>query len=384
MTEPQRRIQLLSPVTPPVRREGPPPVFAPGAGLRQFRCTAEDRRPGDCDIVVLQSAYRRIVEHLQTDTVNEQGGLLFGYEIHSPDSTRTTVVVLNAQPGQFTEGSPTRLSFPEECWLEFERVEDQFRDLGLAPMRRVGWYHSHPNLGIFLSHWDLDVCSVFTRPTHLALVVDPVRDLAGFFVRGDEGFRQHSPQGFWELCDLRGETVVTWRNMEQVNPLPESEAPAGSNGRVAATEFNGAAEGPVEGAAPEPAVPSEPLRLDFWDRVQDRLPEDLGRVVTAVLLLAALVVGGLGFWSVKSRQNSLEQSVRERLDAGEQTVAERDRQLQELTRTVQALANEKAAADRAAAAERDQRAEADKALHKELDVLEENIGRIRQRLTPPR
>jgi proteasome lid subunit RPN8/RPN11 len=46
----------------------------------------------------------------------------------------------------------------------------------------VGWYHSHPGYGVFLS--DIDVKSqitFFNQPHHVALVVDPVRNKFGFF-----------------------------------------------------------------------------------------------------------------------------------------------------------------------------------------------------------
>lgn len=204
-------------------------AFGPGAGLRRFRCRDESRRPGDCDVVLPQSTYQRIVDHLASDTTKEQGGLILGYEIYSPDGTRSTVFIVHSIAAPYTDGTPTRLTFPEETWAEFDRITDQIGQQGLG-LRRVGWYHSHPNISIFLSHWDLDVCSVFTRPTHLALVVDPVKHQGGFFVRGHDGFRQNNPQGFWELSDVQQGTVVTWKNMIEVTdkawPVIPGLAPA--------------------------------------------------------------------------------------------------------------------------------------------------------------
>jgi 26S proteasome regulatory subunit N11 len=46
----------------------------------------------------------------------------------------------------------------------------------------VGWYHSHPGYGVFLS--DIDVKSqitFFNQPHHVALVLDPIRNEFGFF-----------------------------------------------------------------------------------------------------------------------------------------------------------------------------------------------------------
>jgi proteasome lid subunit RPN8/RPN11 len=39
----------------------------------------------------------------------------------------------------------------------------------------VGWYHSHPGMGCFLSSKDIDTQKrIFNRPFHSALVVDPI------------------------------------------------------------------------------------------------------------------------------------------------------------------------------------------------------------------
>lgn len=190
-------------------------ILPPDRHLRLYRCRGEARRAGDCDIIFGQWAYQRIVSHLAADTTREHGGLLLGYVLHSADATPQTVVITNALPAQATQGTPVSLTFTEETWLIFHQQTDTLEKLGGA-VRRIGWYHSHPNLGIFLSHYDLDVCSNFNRADQVALVVDPVQDLGGFFVNGEEGYRQRVPQGFREWPDVRAGSVVTWRNMREV------------------------------------------------------------------------------------------------------------------------------------------------------------------------
>jgi proteasome lid subunit RPN8/RPN11 len=205
-------------------------AFGPGQGLRRYRCRGESPRPGDCEVVLAQSAYRQVCEHLGSDTTRELGGLLLGSEVVGPDGRRA-VLVLHALPAQCTEGTPVRLVFTEETWAAFDRTTDAFEATGLR-LRRVGWYHSHPDIAIHLSKWDLNVCEVFARPTHLALVVDPVQGRGGFFVHGSAGYCPASPQGFVELCDLQAETVVRWRNVEEVSepavppPVAVEQAPA--------------------------------------------------------------------------------------------------------------------------------------------------------------
>ena len=52
----------------------------------------------------------------------------------------------------------------------------------------LGWHHTHPNFGIFLSGYDLFIHQhFFSEYWQIALVVDPLRNEFGFFQwRGDQ------------------------------------------------------------------------------------------------------------------------------------------------------------------------------------------------------
>jgi 26S proteasome regulatory subunit N11 len=55
-----------------------------------------------------------------------------------------------------------------------EKLFDSLDDSGFDYLI-VGWYHSHPGHGCFLSQTDIDTqVSMFNRPFHSALVIDPV------------------------------------------------------------------------------------------------------------------------------------------------------------------------------------------------------------------
>lgn len=181
-------------------------------GLRLFCGNEEKRRRNDCDIVFRQSVYQAITHHVGEDVTREHGGLLLGFEEFYVVGRPPTVWITDALPAQHTQGTLVRLTFTEETWAEFSRQTE------LRPnLRRVGWYHSHPNHGVFLSNYDLNVCADFTRPTQVALVVDPIRHEGGFFVRGDDGYRSHSPQGFYEMQDLQANSMVSWKNVRQID-----------------------------------------------------------------------------------------------------------------------------------------------------------------------
>jgi proteasome lid subunit RPN8/RPN11 len=328
METPSPRIHVLSQenTTPPAPPNGrpqaaptaAPPVFGPSAGLRQFRCDGESRRPGDCDIILTQSAYRRIEEHLTSDTSRELGGLLLGYEVHSPDAGCSTVFVAHVLPGLHTEGTPTRLVLSEDTWAEFNRVTDALSQHGLT-LERVGWYHSHPGIAIFLSPWDLDVCTLFTRPTHLALVVDPVRDAGGFFVRGRDGFRTDSPQGFSEFCDLQSKSVVTWNNVTPVEAPPAA----------------------VPCAPPSPSPAPAPARMGGA----------LAAVHGLALLVLSAAVGALAAWvlAIPQADPVPTRLLEQRLASQEHQLRSQGERLQQATQALAATAQRAADAEAALA-----------------------------------
>lgn len=190
------------------------------AGHTCYRCINEDAGVQPCNIIFPQSAYKVVVDHLSEDTSREHGGFLLGYEIYSGDSEVPTVEVIQAVPARHTEGTPTRLTFTEETWRDLDQITDQYHELG-QKLERVGWYHSHPNISIFLSHYDLDVCTIFDRRRYpIALVVDPVRKRGGFFVRGEHGYAPQSAQGFYEKHDMSKESRVKWTNMTRSMQAP--------------------------------------------------------------------------------------------------------------------------------------------------------------------
>ena len=50
----------------------------------------------------------------------------------------------------------------------------------------VGWYHSHPNLGVFFSATDrYNQKASFSASFHLGLVIDPIRNQTALFKGAD-------------------------------------------------------------------------------------------------------------------------------------------------------------------------------------------------------
>lgn len=102
----------------------------------------------------------------------EVGGVLLG------TITEAGAEIEVALPALKADGHRTHVTFTHEVWEEIHQIVD--RD---HPGRRiVGWYHSHPGFGIFLSEYDLFIQRNFFSGEHqVALVVDPHAGTLGWF-----------------------------------------------------------------------------------------------------------------------------------------------------------------------------------------------------------
>ncbi len=83
-----------------------------------------------------------------------------------------------------TKSSKVHVEFAEGALGEVvQRLRSKFNQMMI-----VGWFHSHPGYGCFLSSVDIDTQSgYFIQPYHIALVVDPVHKSYGFFKTDETG-----------------------------------------------------------------------------------------------------------------------------------------------------------------------------------------------------
>jgi len=134
-------------------------------------------------VVIYGAAERQMWKHAKTETRREHGGILLG-EAYTDTSGGHFVLVKEAVPAAATEGSATHLQFRPESWhLVWARL-DATKELCI-----VGWYHTHPRLGVFLSGTDLKTQRLyFSLPWQIAVVIDPVADEIGYFY-GTSGTR---------------------------------------------------------------------------------------------------------------------------------------------------------------------------------------------------
>jgi proteasome lid subunit RPN8/RPN11 len=134
--------------------------------------------PDNAPVYLQTKAYQNIIKHLKSDLDKEQGGILFGHAYQDPDQG-IYVEIMNAIPAPNTLGSKVHLQFTAQTW---QGIMDYAQTI-YPHENIVGWYHSHPNIGVFMSYTDLKTQETFFyHPWCLSIVYDPVRHEIGFFL----------------------------------------------------------------------------------------------------------------------------------------------------------------------------------------------------------
>lgn len=140
----------------------------------------------------------------------EVGGLLLGSVARSPQGEY--IRVEQALPARMAGEKRSELTFTHETWAALnEDHKNTWPGLSI-----VGWYHTHPGLGVFMSERDCFIhSSFFSRQTSVALVVDPLDATRGVFQKVDDrvvqvpGFHVYGPadhrDGIELLARLPGE-----------------------------------------------------------------------------------------------------------------------------------------------------------------------------------
>jgi proteasome lid subunit RPN8/RPN11 len=120
-------------------------------------------------------------------TDKEVAGILLGTK--SPDNQAIKISHIAIAVDE--DSSPVHFKFTYSVWDDLiDQMERMSREAG-EELLLLGWYHTHPNMSVFLSRYDLRTHRDFHRPYQFALVLAPrrgTRDTSmGFFCnRGGE------------------------------------------------------------------------------------------------------------------------------------------------------------------------------------------------------
>jgi proteasome lid subunit RPN8/RPN11 len=114
-----------------------------------------------------------ICDHVFANDDHEVGGVLIGYLGDGELPTVTGSIAAYA-----AEGLRASVTFTHQAWLDIHaHLDAHFPDQTI-----VGWYHSHPGFGIFLSTYDRFVHQhFFSEPRQIAYVIDPHAGTEGVF-----------------------------------------------------------------------------------------------------------------------------------------------------------------------------------------------------------
>lgn len=174
-------------------------------------------RPGDLKVYIRQDVYRKVEAFAAADTSREVGGILFGD--YAEEMGGTHVIISDFIEAKFTDASASTLTFTHETW-EYVHREHERR---FADKKIVGWQHTHPNYGIFLSNYDLFIQqNFFNLPFQTAYVVDPIQNLRGFFQ--NVGERTERLNGFY-IYDEVGKPVKVEQAKRPSAGKPAARAP---------------------------------------------------------------------------------------------------------------------------------------------------------------
>ncbi|SFI11592.1 Proteasome lid subunit RPN8/RPN11, contains Jab1/MPN metalloenzyme (JAMM) motif [Tindallia magadiensis] len=124
---------------------------------------------------------RQIDRYAATDTNTELGGVLLGKMEERTNGQ--TLIVSGMLAAENTTADKTSLTFTHDTWDKIHQDKEAF----FPEENIVGWFHTHPGFGIFLSKYDLFIHeNFFNLPWQIAYVVDPIQKKCGFY-RWDQG-----------------------------------------------------------------------------------------------------------------------------------------------------------------------------------------------------
>ena len=134
-------------------------------------------RSGDFRVYFSPGAHTEILRHAGEDTSVEICGVLVGG--WQRDADGPFVEISNHIRADSAASKFAEVTFTHDSWSKINEVmDDKYSDLTI-----VGWYHSHPDFGIFLSDRDVFIQeNFFSGPGQIAHVVDPIRKTEGVFV----------------------------------------------------------------------------------------------------------------------------------------------------------------------------------------------------------
>jgi proteasome lid subunit RPN8/RPN11 len=128
-------------------------------------------------VVIRQSVLNAIHHHGQSQSDVEVCGVLVGNGYRGDDWP--FVYIEASIRGEHAGSQLAQVTFTADTWNHIQQELDRDH----PHLRIMGWYHTHPGFGVFLSAMDLFIHEhFFNSAEQLALVYDPIRCQEGVFI----------------------------------------------------------------------------------------------------------------------------------------------------------------------------------------------------------
>ena len=155
-------------------------------------------------------------KHAGEDTSVEICGVLVG--TWHRDEVGPFVKVVESIRGEGAETRFAEVTFTHQTWAKINAE----MDTTFAHLKIVGWYHTHPDFGIFLSDRDRFIQEhFFSGPGQIAHVIDPVRGTEGVFIWRDG--KPTLAEHFWV-----GDRILTGSDSREAGEAAGPGAPGAS------------------------------------------------------------------------------------------------------------------------------------------------------------
>lgn len=130
----------------------------------------------DVKVYIKEDVCKKLEEYSSSDLKHELGTILLGN--YTEELGKMNIVISDFIYAKYTDASASTLTFTHETWDYISKeYESKYSDLKI-----IGWQHTHPGYGIFLSNYDMFIQeNFFNLPFQTAYVIDPVQHIRGFF-----------------------------------------------------------------------------------------------------------------------------------------------------------------------------------------------------------
>lgn len=156
--------------------------------------------PKNSRTIVWQSVLNEVIEHGRSSLQAEVCGVLVG-RLCWENGKGAYLCIDGRIEGRYAEHQAGSVTFTSETWdYIHQQLEKKF-----PKHRIVGWYHTHPGFGIFLSEMDVFIHrNFFGSPWQPALVYDPLAEKEGFF--------------FWSGDNVKPKKIGIYEDVAPIRP----------------------------------------------------------------------------------------------------------------------------------------------------------------------